>query len=72
VYKYIRIYKYIYVYIYTYLFYEGDYCSILIGYNNQLGAPVAGLIYRPLTEPATWAAGAKSGTCLTDLYLRTI
>eukprot|EP00596_Hydrurales_sp_CCMP1899_P007163 CAMPEP_0119039530 /NCGR_PEP_ID=MMETSP1177-20130426/9073_1 /TAXON_ID=2985 /ORGANISM="Ochromonas sp, Strain CCMP1899" /LENGTH=405 /DNA_ID=CAMNT_0007003527 /DNA_START=165 /DNA_END=1382 /DNA_ORIENTATION=- len=39
---------------------KGDYCSILIGYNNQLGDPVAGIIYRPLTEPATWAAGAKS------------
>lgn len=46
---------------------KGDYCSILIGYNNQLGAPVAGIIYRPLTEPPTWAAGAKSENCVMGL-----
>lgn len=43
---------------------KGDYCSTLIGYNNQLGEPVAGLIYRPLTEPTTWAAGAASENCV--------
>lgn len=46
---------------------KGDYCSILIGYNNQVGVPVAGIIYRPLTEPATWAAGAKSENCVMGL-----
>jgi len=39
---------------------KGQYCSVLIGYNDQVGKPVAGLMYRPLTEPASWAAGAKS------------
>lgn len=43
---------------------KGEYCSLLIGYNNQLGQPVAGIIYRPLTEPPTWAAGAKSENCV--------
>jgi 3'-phosphoadenosine 5'-phosphosulfate (PAPS) 3'-phosphatase len=46
---------------------KGDYCSILIGYNNQVGIPVAGIIYRPLTEPPTWAAGAKSENCIMGL-----
>jgi 3'-phosphoadenosine 5'-phosphosulfate (PAPS) 3'-phosphatase len=46
---------------------KGDYCSILIGYNNQVGTPVAGIIYRPLTEPPTWAAGAKSENCVMGL-----
>jgi len=39
---------------------KGQYCSILIGFNNLVGKPVAGIIYRPLTEFPTWAAGAKS------------
>lgn len=46
---------------------KGDFCSILIGYNNQVGLPVAGIIYRPLTEPPTWAAGAKSENCVMGL-----
>lgn len=43
---------------------KGEYCSILVGYNNAVGEPVAGLIYRPLTNPPTWAAGAKSENCV--------
>jgi len=43
---------------------KGDYCSTLIGYNDQIGRPVAGIIYRPLTNPPTWAAGAKSENCV--------
>lgn len=43
---------------------KGEFCSILVGYNNMLGEPVAGLIYRPLTNPPTWAAGAKSENCV--------
>lgn len=43
---------------------KGQFCSILIGYNNQAGKPAAGLIYRPLTEPPTWAAGAKIENCV--------
>lgn len=39
---------------------KGEFCSILVGYNNLIGKPVAGLIYRPLTNPPTWAAGAKA------------
>jgi fructose-1,6-bisphosphatase/inositol monophosphatase family enzyme len=36
---------------------KGDAVSILIGYNDQFGKPVAGIMYRPLTLPVTWAAG---------------
>lgn len=43
---------------------KGDSVSILIGYNDQFGKPVAGIIYRPLTEPPTWAAGAASENCV--------
>ena len=39
---------------------KGEYCSMLIGYNSPVGLPVAGIIYRPLTNPPTWAAGCKS------------
>ena len=39
-------------------------CHILLGYNDPKGKPVAGIVYRPLTEPATWAAGAKSEGCV--------
>eukprot|EP00978_Attheya_sp_CCMP212_P002146 scaffold4416_cov63-Attheya_sp.AAC.1 len=34
--------------------------TILVGYNDREGIPQAGIIYRPLTVPATWASGAKS------------
>lgn len=46
---------------------DGDprrYVTILIGYNDARGQPVAGIMYRPLTEPVTWAAGAKSEECV--------
>lgn len=43
---------------------KGKFCSMLMGYNDAAGKPVAGIIYRPLTEPATWAAGAKSEGCV--------
>jgi len=44
---------------------KGEQCSICIGFSQTAGdgatgAPVAGIVYRPITEPATWAAGAKS------------
>lgn len=39
---------------------KGQYCSVLVGFNNLVGKPVAGIMYRPLTQPATWATGAKS------------
>jgi 3'(2'), 5'-bisphosphate nucleotidase len=38
----------------------GEQCSICIGFSSSEGKPVAGLVYRPLTTPATWAAGAAS------------
>lgn len=38
----------------------GDKVTILVGYNNEEGRPSAGIVYRPLTEPKTWAAGALS------------
>jgi len=39
---------------------QGEYVTILIGYNDAVGHPAAGIMYRPLTSPVTWAAGAKS------------
>jgi len=39
---------------------QGQYVTILIGYNDAVGHPAAGIMYRPLTTPITWAAGAKS------------
>ena len=39
---------------------QGQYVTILIGYNDALGHPAAGIMYRPLTTPVTWAAGAAS------------
>jgi 3'-phosphoadenosine 5'-phosphosulfate (PAPS) 3'-phosphatase len=42
---------------------QGDKVTILIGYNDKNGVPAAGIMYRPLTVPVTWAAGAKSEGC---------
>ena len=39
---------------------QGEYVTILIGYNDAVGHPAAGIMYRPLTSPVTWAAGAAS------------
>lgn len=33
---------------------KGDAVSVLLGYNDANGHPVAGIIYRPLTMPVTW------------------
>lgn len=38
----------------------GEQCSVCIGFSDTEGLPVGGLVYRPITEPPTWAAGAKS------------
>ena len=39
----------------------GEQCSICIGFANEHGKAVAGLIYRPLSQPKpTWVAGSKS------------
>lgn len=32
--------------------------------HDALGKPVAGMMYRPLTEPVTWAAGAAAENCV--------
>ena len=37
----------------------GEQCSICIGFAEE-GLPVAGLVYRPIPNPATWAAGCKA------------
>lgn len=42
----------------------GEFVTVLIGYNDPQGQPVAGITYRPLTTPVTWAAGAKSEDCI--------
>jgi 3'-phosphoadenosine 5'-phosphosulfate (PAPS) 3'-phosphatase len=39
----------------------GEQCSVCIGFANEYGKAVAGVIYRPLSYPQpTWVAGAKS------------
>jgi 3'(2'), 5'-bisphosphate nucleotidase len=38
----------------------GEQCSICIGFSDIEGKPVAGLVYRPITQPPTWASGALS------------
>jgi 3'(2'), 5'-bisphosphate nucleotidase len=38
----------------------GEQCSICIGFANQDGKAVAGLVFRPITEPETYAMGAVS------------
>lgn len=43
---------------------KGEFVTILIGYNDEQGKPVAGIVYKPLTQPAYWAAGAKSENCI--------
>lgn len=43
---------------------RGEYVTILLGFNDDRGHPAAGVMYRPLTEPVTWAAGAKAEGCV--------
>lgn len=43
---------------------RGEYVTILLGFNDDRGVPQAGIMYRPLTEPQTWAAGAASENCV--------
>lgn len=38
----------------------GEQCSICIGFSDTTGIPVAGLVYRPIPQPPTWAAGAPA------------
>ena len=38
----------------------GEQCSICIGFSDNIGKPVAGVVYRPITQPPTYAAGAAS------------
>jgi hypothetical protein len=38
--------------------------TILLGFADARGQPAAGVMYRPLTEPVTWAAGAKAEECV--------
>jgi len=41
---------------------KGEQCTICVGFaDTETGKPVAGVVYRPLSEPKpTWAAGAES------------
>ncbi len=41
---------------------KGDQCTICVGFSDtKSGLPVAGVVYRPLSQPhPTWAAGAKA------------
>eukprot|EP00986_Skeletonema_menzelii_P007023 scaffold2677_cov141-Skeletonema_menzelii.AAC.8 len=39
---------------------KGEQCSICIGFADEMGKAVAGVVYRPLSKPSpTWVAGAK-------------
>jgi len=38
----------------------GEQCSVCIGFSDSTGKPIAGIVYRPITQPPTWAAGALS------------
>lgn len=38
----------------------GEQCSICIGFSDAAGKPIAGVVYRPITQPATFAMGAVS------------
>jgi 3'(2'), 5'-bisphosphate nucleotidase len=38
----------------------GEQCSICIGFSSPTGQPIAGIVYRPIPDPPTWAAGAAS------------
>jgi len=37
----------------------GEQCSICIGFSDEQGKAQAGLVYRPITQPPTYAMGAK-------------
>jgi len=40
---------------------KGEQCSVCIGFADENGKAVAGVIYRPLSQPKpTWVAGAKA------------
>ncbi len=39
---------------------KGEQCSVCVGFADEAGLPAAGLVYRPITTPPTWAAGAKA------------
>ena len=40
---------------------KGEQCSICIGFSDEHGKAVAGVVFRPLSKPSpTWVAGAKS------------
>ena len=49
----------------------GEQCSICIGISDEEGLPVAGIVYRPLTTPPTYALGAlsQSGSHFTEFRL---
>jgi 3'(2'), 5'-bisphosphate nucleotidase len=38
----------------------GEQCTFCIGFSDPAGIPCAGVVYRPIPEKPTWAAGAKS------------
>ena len=38
----------------------GEQCTICIGFSEPSGKPVAGVVYRPIPQPNTWAIGAAS------------
>ena len=38
---------------------KGEQCSICVGFADGQGVPQAGVVYRPITSPPTWAAGAS-------------
>jgi 3'-phosphoadenosine 5'-phosphosulfate (PAPS) 3'-phosphatase len=38
----------------------GEQCTICVGFSDNIGKPIAGVVYRPIPVPNTWAMGAAS------------
>lgn len=43
---------------------KGEQCTILIGFSDKSGSPCAGMCYRPIPNPSTFAGG-----CLSEKYV---
>lgn len=42
---------------------KGEQCTVLVGFADKQGVSRAGVVYRPIPEPAVWAAGCASEHC---------
>jgi hypothetical protein len=47
---------------------KGEQCTILVGFSDKAGRSCAGMCYRPIPNPATWAGGcADENFCIARL-----